>query len=106
MRNLTVTDGCLDAPFLWMKRVESWLIFIDAEHMADLSASDVLTSDRHNTSASYHFFPTAKVRSPHFAPVSPIAIDRHAQQSQFYDLGMSPAPLAADKPTAHGNSRV
>jgi hypothetical protein len=31
---LTVADGCLDAPCHRMKRLESWLVFIDAEHLA------------------------------------------------------------------------
>jgi hypothetical protein len=34
MRNLTMADGRLDAPCHRMKRLESWRVFIDAEHMA------------------------------------------------------------------------
>src|SRR2546423_12604217 len=34
MRNLTMADGCLDAPRRRMKRLEFWLVLIDAEHMA------------------------------------------------------------------------
>jgi hypothetical protein len=34
MRNLTVADGRRDAPCHRMKRLESWRVFIDAEHMA------------------------------------------------------------------------
>ena len=34
MRNLTMADGCVDAPCHRMKRLESWRVFIDAEHMA------------------------------------------------------------------------
>jgi hypothetical protein len=34
MRNLTMAGGCLDAPRHRMKRLESWRVLIDAEHMA------------------------------------------------------------------------
>jgi hypothetical protein len=34
MRNLTVANGRLDAPCYRMKRLESWRVFIDAEHLA------------------------------------------------------------------------
>ena len=41
MRNLTMADGRLDAPCHRMKRLESWLVFIDAKHMASDLASDL-----------------------------------------------------------------
>ena len=61
MRNLTMADGCLDAPRHGMKRLEFWLVFIDAEHMA----SDLLASDLHNAFASYQVFPILEIRWPH-----------------------------------------
>jgi hypothetical protein len=56
MRDLTVADGCVDAPCHRMKRLESWRVFIDAEHMA----SD-LASDLHDALAYYQFFPASEI---------------------------------------------
>jgi hypothetical protein len=36
-----MADGRFDAPCHRMKRLESWLVFIDAEHMASDPASDL-----------------------------------------------------------------
>src|SRR5262245_8110063 len=97
MRNLTVADGCCDAPCHRMKRLESWPVFIDAEHLA----SNLLASDFHDAIVYYHFFPISEIRSPHLLPVSPGVIDRRAPQSRFHDLGMSPALRAAERRAAH-----
>jgi hypothetical protein len=56
MRDLTMAKGRLDALCHRMKRLESWLVFIDAEHMA----SDLLSSDHHDAFAYYLFFPIRK----------------------------------------------
>jgi hypothetical protein len=61
MRNLTMAEGCLHASCHWMKRLESWLAIIDAEHMA---------SALQDAFAHYQFFPITEIRSPHFDPVS------------------------------------
>jgi hypothetical protein len=61
MRNLTMADGRLDAPCHRMKRLEFWLVFIDAEHMA----SDLQASDLHDAFVSYRFFPIPEIRWPH-----------------------------------------
>ena len=55
MRNLTMADGRVDAPCHRMKRLESWRVFIDAEHMASDPASDL-----HDAFAYYQFFPIRK----------------------------------------------
>jgi hypothetical protein len=91
MRNLTMADGCVDAPCHRMKRLESWRVFIDAEHMASDPASD-----RHDAFAYYHFFPIPEIRWRHSPSVSLRAIGRPMPQSQFYDLGVFPAPRAAE----------
>ena len=96
MRNLTMADGCFDAPCHRMKRLESWFAFIDAEHMA----SDLLTSGLHDAFASYQFFPIPEIRWPHSPSISLRAIGRPMPQSQFYDLGMSPAACAAEQQVA------
>jgi hypothetical protein len=96
MRNLTMADGRLDAPCHRMKRLEFWRVFIDAEHMA----SDLLASDLHDAFVYYQFFPISEIRSPHSALVSPRAIGRPMPQSQFCDLGMFPAPRAAEQQAA------
>jgi hypothetical protein len=56
-----MAKGRIDALCHRMKRLESWLVFIDAEHMA----SDLLTSGLHDASASYQFFPISEIRWPH-----------------------------------------
>ncbi|MCK1514813.1 hypothetical protein IVB22_20050 [Bradyrhizobium sp. 190] len=96
MRNLTMADGRLDAPCHRMKRLEFWLVFIDAEHMA----SDLLASDLHNARPYYQVFPISEIRWPHSPSVSLRAIGRPMPQSQFYDLGMFPAPRAAEQQAA------
>ncbi len=96
MRDLTMADRCLDAPCRRMKRLESWRVFIDAEHMA----SDLLASDLHDAFASYQFFPIPEIRWPHSPSISLRAIGRPMPQSQFYDLGMSPAACAAEQQVA------
>jgi hypothetical protein len=58
MRNLTVADGRHNAPCHRMKRLEFWLVFIDAEHMA----SDLQATDLHNAFVSYQFFPISEIR--------------------------------------------
>jgi hypothetical protein len=58
MRNLTMADGCLDAPCHRMKRLEFWRVFIDAEHMA----SEFLASDLHDAFVSYQVFPVSENR--------------------------------------------
>jgi hypothetical protein len=92
MRDLTVADGCVDAPCHRMKRLESWRVFIDAEHMA----SD-LASDLHDALAYYQFFPISEIVGPHLPAVSLRAIGGPMPQSQFYDLGMFPAARAAEQ---------
>jgi hypothetical protein len=79
-----------------MKRLESWLVFIDAEHMA----SDLLTSDHHDAFASYQFFPISEIHWPYSPSVSLRTIGRPTPQSQFYDLGVFPAPRAASQQAA------
>jgi hypothetical protein len=44
-----------------MKRLESWRVLIDAEHMA----SDFLASGLHDAFVSYRFFPIPEIRWPH-----------------------------------------
>jgi hypothetical protein len=90
-----MADGRFDAPCHRMKRLESWLVFIDAEHMAS-----GLTSDLHDAFAYYQVFPIPEIRSPHLLSVSLRTIGRAVLQSQFYDLGMFPAPLAAEQQAA------
>ena len=92
MRNLTAADGCVDAPCHRMKRLEFWLVIIDAEHMA----SEFLASDS-RCLCILPIFPDSEIRCPHLVLVSLRAIDRPVLQSLFYDLGMSPAPRAAEK---------
>jgi hypothetical protein len=70
-----------------MKRLESWLVIIDAEHMA---------SALKDASAHYQFFPITEIRSPHFNLVSLRAIDRCTPQSPFCDLGVSSTARAAE----------
>jgi hypothetical protein len=60
----------------------------------------ILASDLHDAFVHYQFFPISEIRSPQSASVSLRAIGRPMPQSQFYDLGMSPAPRAAEKPAA------
>jgi hypothetical protein len=96
MRNLTVADGCVDAPCHQMKRLESWRVLIDAEHMA----SDLLASDLHNAFASYQVFPIPEIRWSQSPSVSLKAIGWPMPQSQFYDLGMFPAPRTAEQQSA------
>jgi hypothetical protein len=55
-----MADGRFDAPCHRMKRLESWRVFIDAEHMA----SD-LASGLHDAFAYYQVFPISEIRSPH-----------------------------------------
>src|SRR5262245_24366956 len=96
-----MADGCIDAPCHRTKRLESWLVFIDAEHMA----SEFLASALHDAFISYQFFPIPEIHWPHSASVSLRAIGRPMPQSPFYDLRMSPAPRAAEKQPACGSSR-
>jgi hypothetical protein len=91
-----MADGRLDAPCHRMKRLESWRVFIDAEHMA----SDRLASDLHDAFVSYQVFPILEIRWPHLPSVSLRAISRPMSQSQFHDLGMFPAPRAAEQQAA------
>jgi hypothetical protein len=95
MRNLTMADGCLDAPCHRMKRLESWLVFIDAEHLASDPASGL-----HDAFAYYQVFPIPEIHSPHSLSVSLSAIGRPVPQSQFCDLGMFPGLLAAEQQAA------
>jgi hypothetical protein len=74
-----------------MKRLESWLVFIDAEHMA---------SDLHDAFVYYQFFPISEMRSPHLRSVSLSAIGRTMPQSDFCHLGMFPASRAAEQQAA------
>jgi hypothetical protein len=53
-----MADGRFDAPCHRMKRLESWLVFIDAEPMA----SD-LGIRPHDASAYYQVFPIPEIRS-------------------------------------------
>jgi hypothetical protein len=85
-----------------MKRLEFWLVFIDAEHMA----SDLLASDLHNAFVSYQVFPIPEIHWPHSPLVSLRAIGRRMPQSQFYDLGMFCAPRAAEKQPACDSPRA
>jgi hypothetical protein len=78
-----------------MKRLESWLVFIDAKPMA----SD-LASDLHDALPYYQVFPIPEIRSLHSLSVSLRTIGRAVPQSQFYDLGMFPALLAAEQQAA------
>jgi hypothetical protein len=55
-----MADGRLDAPCQRMKRLESWRVFIDAEHMAP----DRLASDLHDAFAYYQVFPITEIRRP------------------------------------------
>jgi len=52
-----MVKGCVDAPCHRMKRLESWRVFIDAEHLHQVLASDLLASDLHDAFVSYLFFP-------------------------------------------------
>jgi hypothetical protein len=85
-----------------MKRLEFWRVFIDAEHMA----SDLLASDLHDAIAYYQVFPISEIRWPHSPSVSRRAIGRPMPQSQFGDLGMFPAPRAAEYGLPEGSLRV
>jgi len=51
-----MAKGRIDALCHRMKRLESWLVFIDAGHMAP----DLLASDHHDALVSYRFFPIRK----------------------------------------------
>jgi hypothetical protein len=96
MRNLTMADGRLDVPCHRMKRLEFRLVVIDAEPMA----SDLQASDLHDALVPYLFFPISEICWPHSPSVSLRAIDRPMPQSQFYDLGMFPAPRTAEQQAA------
>jgi hypothetical protein len=74
-----------------MKRLEFWRVLIDAEHV---------TSDLDDAFAYYHFFPIPEIRSPHSLSVSLRTIGRAVPQSQFCDLGMLRALLAAEQQAA------
>jgi hypothetical protein len=86
-----MADGRFEAPCHRMKRLESWLVFIDAKHMA----SD-LASDLHDAFGLLPNFPDSGNRSLHSLSVSLRTIGRAVPQSQFYDPGMFPALLAAE----------
>jgi hypothetical protein len=90
-----MADGRFDAPCHRMKRLESWLVFIDAEHMASGPASDL-----HDAFAYYQVFPIPEIRSPHSLSVSLRTIGRAVPQSLFCDLGMFPALLASKQQAA------
>jgi hypothetical protein len=87
-----MADGRFDAPRHRMKRLESWLVFIDAEPMASGLALDL-----HDAFTYYQVFPIPEIHSPHWLSVSLRTIGRAVPQSQFYDLGMFPASLAAEQ---------
>jgi hypothetical protein len=73
-----MADGRFDAPCHRMKRLESWLVFIDAEHMASDPAPDL-----HDAFAYYQVFPIPEIRSPHSLSVSHRTIGRAVPQSHF-----------------------
>jgi hypothetical protein len=89
-----MADGRFDAPCHRMKRLESRLVFIDAEPMASDLASDL------HAFAYYQVFPIPEIRSPHSLSVSLRTIGGAVPQSQFYDLGMFLALFAAEKQAA------
>jgi len=95
-----MAGGRFDVPCHRMKRLESWLVFIDAEPMASGPASDL-----HDASAYYQVFPIPEVRSPHSLSVSLRTIGRAVPQSQFCDLGMFPALLASNNRPPEGSLR-
>jgi hypothetical protein len=94
-----MADGRFDAPCHRMKHLESWLVFIDAEHLASDPASGL-----HDAFAYYQVFPISEIRLPHSLPVSLKAIGRSVPQSQFYDLGMFPAFLQPNNRLPEGGS--
>src|SRR3954462_14749864 len=59
----------------------------------------------HDAFVSYRLFPNSEIARPHSPSVSRRTIGRSVQQSQFYDLGMSPTCRAAKNGPPQGSPR-
>jgi len=94
-RIFRVADGRFDAPCHRMRRLESWLVVIDAEHIAAKYMTLGLASVLLDAFVSYRLFPISEIPRPHSPSVSLKAIVRPTPQSQFCDLWMSSASRAA-----------
>ena len=64
-RIFRVADGRFDAPCHRMRRLESWLVVIDAEHIAAKYMTLGLASVLLDAFVSYRLFPISELRSPH-----------------------------------------